>query len=633
MEMVKREGWQLDLGAWPVGSSKVHFRVWAPYAKRVSVDLVGQSQLPLALPVQMKPCERGYFETTAVGIEPGVRYRYVLDGQKAYPDPASRFQPDGVHGPSAVIDPDAFLWSDHSWSGIPLQRFIIYELHVGTFTREGTFQAVIPLLDYLQNDLGVTAIELMPVAQFPGARNWGYDGVYPFAVQSSYGGPEGLKVFINACHEKGIAVVLDVVYNHLGPEGNYLGEFGPYFTDRYRTPWGRAINYDGPDSDEVRAYVIHNALYWITEFHIDALRLDAIHGIFDCSAYHILRELTEAVHAQADRLGRVIHVIAESDLNDVRVIAPIAEGGFGLDGQWNDDFHHALHAVLTGERTGYYEDFGRLDQLATALQEGFVYSGQRSCFRRRHHGSSSITRPLSQFIVFSQNHDQVGNRAGGERLSSLVPREALKVAAAACLLAPNLPLIFMGEEYGETAPFQYFTDHGDPALVEAVRKGRRADFASFAWEGEVPDPQNPSTFERSRVHPGPQTQAEHVQLLRWYHRLIDLRKSVPALGSAQPGLHEHHVWVGETKQVLFLHRRVLRPPAALVILGFNREQCSVTLQKPIGTWELMVEAFDVEFGGSGLEHFPSTVVIGLNGQPIPIPAYGVAVYLESIPSM
>jgi len=632
MEMLRREAWQLDLGAWPVGSSKVHFRVWAPYAKRVSIDLVGQSQLPIHLPVQMKPCERGYFEATVLGIEPGTRYRYVLNGQKACPDPASRFQPDGVHGPSAVIDPDAFPWSDHSWSGIPLQRFIIYELHVGTFTREGTFQAIIPLLDYLQNDVGVTAIELMPVAQFPGARNWGYDGVSPFAVQSSYGGPEGLKAFVNACHEKGIAVVLDVVYNHLGPEGNYLGEFGPYFTDRYRTPWGCAINYDGPDSDEVRAYFINNALYWVTEFHIDALRLDAIHGIFDCSAGHILRELTEAVHAQADRLGRVVHVIAESDLNDVRVIAPIAEGGYGLDGQWNDDFHHALHTVLTGERTGYYEDFGRLDQLATALQEGFVYSGQRSSFRRRRHGNSSIPRPLSQFVVFAQNHDHVGNRAGGERLSTLVPREALKVAAAACLLAPNIPLLFMGEEYGETAPFQYFTDHGDPALAEAVRKGRRAEFASFAWEGEVPDPQDPATFERSRVHPGPQTQAEHVQLLRWYHWFIDLRKSVPALGSADPGQHEHRVWVEETKQVLFLHRRVLRSPTVLVILGFNRKQISVTLRKPIGTWELMVDALDVEFRGSGLNHFPATVVIGLKGQTIPMPAYGVAVYLECTPS-
>ena len=345
---------------------------------------MGQSESAICPPVQMNPSELGYFDVTVSGTEPGARYRYVLDGQKERPDPASRFQPEGVHGPSEVIDPEAFQWSDDRWTGVPFHQLIIYELHVGTFTKEGTFQAIIPFLEYLRNDLGITAIELMPVAQFPGRRNWGYDGVYPFAVQASYGGSEGLKTFVNTCHQKGIAVVLDVVYNHLGPEGNYLGDFGPYFTDRYKTPWGCAINYDGPESDEVRVYFINNALYWVTEFHIDALRLDAIHGIFDFSACHILRELTAAVHAQADRLGRAIHVIAESDLNDVRVISPIAEGGYGLDGQWNDDFHHALHTVLTGERRGYYEDFGRLDQLATALCEGYVYSGQRSSFRRRH---------------------------------------------------------------------------------------------------------------------------------------------------------------------------------------------------------------------------------------------------------
>ena len=580
----------------------------------------------------MHPSEHGYFDVTVSGTEPGARYRYVLDGQKERPDPASRFQPDGVHGPSEVIDPDAFQWSDDDWTGLPFQQLVIYELHVGTFTKEGTFQAIIPFLEYLRNDVGITAIELMPVAQFPGRRNWGYDGAYPFAVQASYGGSEGLKAFVNACHRQGIAVVLDVVYNHLGPEGNYLGDFGPYFTDRYRTPWGCAINYDGPDSDEVRAYFIDNAVYWVTEFHIDALRLDAIHNIFDFSAYHILRELTEAVHAQADRLGRTIHVIAESDLNDVRVISPIVEGGYGLDGQWNDDFHHALHGVLTGERRGYYQDFGRLDQLATALCEGYVYSGQRSSCRRRRHGNSSMSRPLSQFIVFSQNHDQIGNRAQGDRLSTLIPREALKVAAATCLLAPKIPLLFMGEEYGEKAPFQYFTDHGDPALVEAVRNGRRAEFASFAWEGEVPDPQNSDTFERSRVHPGIQTLVEHNQLLRWYHRLIELRKTVPALGSAQLSQHENRVWIEESKQVLFLYRKVLRSPAVLAILGFNRERVSVTLQELIGTWELMADSQAVEFGGPGLDRFPTAAAIRLNGHTISVPAYGVAVYLDRTPS-
>ena len=593
---------------------------------------MGQSELAIRPPVQMNPNERGYFELMVSGVEPGARYRYVLDGQKERPDPASRFQPEGVHGSSEVIDPEAFQWSDDGWAGIPFHQLIIYELHVGTFTKEGTFQAIIPFLEYLRHDVGITAIELMPVAQFPGRRNWGYDGVYPFAVQASYGGSDGLKTFVNACHQKGIAVVLDVVYNHLGPEGNYLGDFGPYFTDRYRTPWGCAINYDGPESDEVRAYFINNALYWVTEFHIDALRLDAIHSIFDFGACHILCELTEAVHAQADRLGRAIHVIAESDLNDARVISPMVEGGYGLDGQWNDDFHHALHTVLTGERRGYYEDFGRLDQLATALCEGFVYSGQRSNFRRQHHGNSSKSRPLSQFIAFSQNHDQIGNRAQGERLSTIVPHEALKVAAATYLLAPKTPLLFMGEEYGEKAPFQYFTDHEDPALVEAVRKGRRAEFASFAWDSDVPDPQNPGTFEHSRVYPGNQTLVEHNQILRWYHRLIHLRKSIPALGSAQCGQHEHRVWAEESKQLLLLHRTLHRQSAALIILSFNREPISACLQKPIGAWELMVDSQDVEFGGSGLNGFPATLVIGLKVQTISVPAYSVAVYLDRSPS-
>jgi maltooligosyltrehalose trehalohydrolase len=628
----REEGWELDLGARPLDSSRVHFRVWAPHAKQVSINLMGQSELAIRPPVQMNPNERGYFELMVSGVEPGARYRYVLDGQKERPDPASRFQPEGVHGSSEVIDPQAFQWSDDGWAGIPFHQLIIYELHVGTFTKEGTFQAIIPFLEYLRHDVGITAIELMPVAQFPGRRNWGYDGVYPFAVQASYGGSDGLKTFVNACHQKGIAVVLDVVYNHLGPEGNYLGDFGPYFTDRYRTPWGCAINYDGPESDEVRAYFINNALYWVTEFHIDALRLDAIHSIFDFGACHILRELTEAVHAQADRLGRAIHVIAESDLNDARVISPMVEGGYGLDGQWNDDFHHALHTVLTGERKGYYEDFGRLDQLATALCEGFVYSGQRSNFRRQHHGNSSKSRPLSQFIAFSQNHDQIGNRAQGERLSTVVSHEALKVAAATYLLAPKTPLLFMGEEYGERAPFQYFTDHEDPALVEAVRKGRRAEFASFAWDSDVPDPQNPGTFEHSRVYPGNQTLVEHNQILRWYHRLIHLRKSIPALGSAQYGQHEHRVWAEESKQLLLLHRTLHRQPAVLIILSFNREPISACLQKPIGAWELMVDSQDVEFGGSGLNGFPATLVIGLKEQTISVPAYGVAVYLDRIPS-
>ncbi len=613
--------WQLDLGAQPVGPSMVRFRVWAPYARNVAVRLVGKDQQL----IPMEPRELGYFEVTASGVGTEARYVYVLDGDKDRPDPASRFQPEGVHGPSAVVDPEAFRWTDHQWSGLPLSDFIIYELHTGAFTREGTFQAILPCLDYLQNDVGVTAIELMPVAQFPGTRNWGYDGVYPFAPQVSYGGPHGLKTLVDACHARGMAVLLDVVYNHLGPEGNYLGDFGPYFTDRYRTPWGQAINYDGPDSDEVRRFVISNALYWVTEYHIDALRLDAIHGIFDFSARHILRDIPDAIHAQASRVGRAIQVIAESDLNDVRVIAPIQEGGYGLDAQWNDDFHHALHALLTGEQFGYYEDFGRLDQLATALREGYVYSGQRSAYRRRRHGNSSRGRPPRQFVVCAQNHDQIGNRAFGERLSTQVPFEALKVAAAAVLLAPNIPLVFMGEEYGETAPFQYFIEHGDPALIEAVRKGRLEEFASFGWK-EIPDPQDPATFERSRVRPEGAKDSTQKALLSWHRALIGLRKAIPALGAAEKG-DALRVWSNDCAQVLTIHRHGTSGPEALLILGFGKQATTMKLCEPEGRWALRLPGSATELGGTGRSAVPETLTITRDGATVSLPGYGVLLFL------
>ena len=473
--MTTEDPWQLDLGARPLGASEVSFRVWAPFVRTVAVRTVG----PHSTLFPLEKHTAGYFQANISGCGPGTRYQYVLDGGTTRPDPASRSQPDGVHNPSEVMAINGFPWTDQQWKGMPIERLILYELHTGTFTREGTFEAIIPFLDYLADEVGVTAIELMPIAQFPGKRNWGYDGVYPFAPHAGYGGSQGLKRLIDACHARNLAVVLDVVYNHLGPEGNYLGDFGPYFTDRYPTPWGQAINYDGADSDQVRHYFISNALYWITEFHIDALRLDAIHGIFDISALHILEELTSAVHQVGEQLGRSVLVIAESDTNDARVIRPTRDGGYGLDAQWNDDFHHALHTLLTHETAGYYQDFGHIDDLATALRDGFVYQGKASAFRQRRHGTSTTGCDASQFIICCQNHDQIGNRPGGDRLSTLVPDVALKVVAASVLLAPNIPLIFMGEEYGETAPFLYFVDHSDPHLQAAVRDGRQAEYKNF----------------------------------------------------------------------------------------------------------------------------------------------------------
>ncbi|RPH81789.1 MAG: malto-oligosyltrehalose trehalohydrolase [Nitrospiraceae bacterium] len=614
--------WQLDLGARMIEADRVRFTVWAPFADTVAVELVDQDRT--AIPMQ--PASQGYFEVTVEGVGPRARYRYLLDGKKARPDPASRFQPEGVHGPSAVVDPDSFRWEDTAWRGIPLSDFIIYELHVGTFTREGTFDSIIPHLSYLKETVGITAIELMPVAQFPGGRNWGYDGVYPFAPQSTYGGPEGLKRLVNACHATGLAVIMDVVYNHLGPKGNYLGEFGPYFTDRYKTPWGAAINYDGPDSDAVRHYVVSNARYWVTEYHIDALRLDAIHGIFDFSATHILRELASSVQIEAARLNRQVFVIAESDLNDTQIIEQPATGGYGLDGQWSDDFHHALRVVLTGESRGYYEDFHGLHDLGTAVRQGFVYSGQYSEHRRRRHGSSSQQVSPGQLVVFSQNHDQIGNRAVGDRLSTQRPFEALKDARALVLLSPNIPLLFMGEEYGETAPFQYFIEHGDPDLIEAVRQGRRREFAHFGWKAEdIPDPQDPATFERSRLNRD-RLDGRQAGLLRWTSALIHLRKTVSTLGAGDGNQLHHAVWVLEREQVLIVHRWSNRGEAALLLFGFNQSSATLTLCEPVGTWQLQLDSGTAEFGGSEQEALPHELVIDTQGTALTIPAYTAAVY-------
>ncbi|MDE3136016.1 MAG: malto-oligosyltrehalose trehalohydrolase [Acidobacteriota bacterium] len=579
-----------QLGCTVLGGGRAGFLVWAPRAEKVELHIAEPDERR----IEMRAAGRGYHHVVAEDVAPGSLYFFRLDDRAERPDPASRLQPLGVHGPSAVVDPN-FEWGDAGWRGLPLEDYLLYEIHVGAFTPEGTLDAIVERLDDLR-DLGVTAIELMPLAQFPGTRNWGYDGVHPFAVQASYGGPRSLKRLVDACHRRAMAVALDVVYNHLGPEGNYLSEFGPYFTDRYRTPWGEAVNFDGPWSDEVRRYFIENALVWITDFHIDALRLDAVHAIVDPSARPFLEELGAPVHQRAAELGRRVQVFAESDRNDARLVRERDRGGLGLDGSWNDDFHHAVHALLTGERNGYYLDFGSVADLAKALHENFVFSGQYSAYRRRSHGNSASDIPASRFVVFAQNHDQVGNRMLGERLSTLVSFEHLKLAAGLTLLSPFLPLLFMGEEYGETAPFLYFVSHNDRDLIEAVRRGRREEFAAFGWSGAPPDPQAESTFLRSKIDWQLRSAPRNSALCQFHRELIRLRRSLPALGGRNA---EKLQAIAQEEERALVISRSCGSSEAFLAFHFGGEATHIAVPAEPGVWEKEIDSADERWLGAG----------------------------------
>ena len=591
--------WRLTLGAnlvaenasasEPAGGSHCSFSVWAPQAKSVEVHLFAPDER--IIPLEPQPWS--YFAATVPRVPVGSTYKYRLDRITERPDPASQYQPEGVHEHSAVVDRD-FDWTDGGWRGLQLEDYVFYELHVGAFSPEGTFSGVERHLDYLI-DLGITAIELMPVAQFPGGRNWGYDGVHLFAVQNTYGGPRGLKQLVNACHARGVAVVLDVVYNHLGPEGNYLADFGPYFSDRYRIGWGQAINFDGRDSDPVRSFFIDNALFWVTEFHIDALRLDAVHAIFDNSPRHILAEMAAAVRAQGEQLGREIHLFPEAIQNNPRVTQRADRGGYGLDAEWNEDFGRCMHATLTGERNGYFADYGDIKQLAKAYTHGYIFDGQYMKYRGRNFGASSQHTPAERFIVYAQTHDLTGNRRAGERLGHLTDFETQKLAAAAVILSPFLPLLFMGEEYGETAPFLYFISHLDPALAEAVREGRQQDFAGFDWPGEFSDPQDESTFQRSRLNHSLPTAGHHQMLSQFYKHLLALRKSVPALRNLSKS--DMEVTCDEGQQLLTL-RRWSTGSEVQLLLNFGRETAMKQLEKP-GQWRSLLDSASTEFGGPG----------------------------------
>jgi maltooligosyltrehalose trehalohydrolase len=500
------------------------FRVWAPDASRVDVDTGGQ-RYPMAASETA-----GWWQASVPGAGADVDYAFRLDGGDALPDPRSSRQPFGINGVSRTYDHSTFRWTDRGWRGGPLHGSLIYELHVGTFTPEGTFDAAIGRLDHLR-DLGVDTVELMPVASFPGRHGWGYDGINLWAVHEPYGGPDGLKRLVDACHARRLAVLLDVVYNHVGI-GNRLGEFGPYFTEAHVTPWGPAVNLDQPGSDEVRAFLIGNALMWLRDYHLDGLRLDAVHALEDRRALHFLEQLTAEVQALAARLNRDLVLIAESDANDPRLVTSREAGGYGLTAQWSDDFHHAVHAAITGERQGYYCDFGSLAALAKTLTRVFFHDGGWSAFRGRSHGRQvDIFRvPAHRFLGYLQDHDQIGNRALGDRIAANLPAGLVKVGAGLVLTAPYTPMLFMGEEWGADTPWQYFTDHIDPGLARAVADGRRAEFARFGWPaGEVPNPQDEATFLRSKLDWAQLSTHEHQDVLAWYRKLIALRRARPEL--------------------------------------------------------------------------------------------------------
>lgn len=573
------------VGAHAEGNGSCTFTVWAP--ARSQVELIFKEHA-----YAMTRDERGHWSVTINRVKPGDRYLYRIDQERILPDPASRWQPEGVHGASAVTDSN-FDWTDTAWEGLALDEMIIYELHTGTFTPQGNFNGIISRLDYLQT-LGINAIEIMPVAQFPGSRNWGYDGVYPFAPHHDYGSVTGLKKLVDEAHKRGIAIILDVVYNHQGPEGNYLGEYGPYFTEKYKTPWGLALNFDDAFCDGVRQFYRQNALMWFDEFHIDGLRLDAVHAIWDFSARHFIEDLSASVRALERNVGRKKVLIAELDLNNPRYINPPEKGGFDMDGQWNDEFHHALHSLVTAEVDGYYEDFGTPAHVVKALRDSYVYTGEYSVHRKKNFGVLPHN-PYGQFVVFIQNHDQIGNRMLGDRLTAKLSPDALRLVAGAMLLSPHVPMLFMGEEYGAKNPFQYFISHTDDNLVELVRQGRKNEFKYFNWQDEVPDPQSEAVFQQCVLTGPDETDTTSASLLAWYKHLIRFRKERLAMkGRERETLQVFDA--GNDRVISFV--RAFGPDKVLVVMNFNTGKASYTppLLSPL---RKVFDSSAVEWGGAG----------------------------------
>jgi maltooligosyltrehalose trehalohydrolase len=571
------------------------FEVWAPKADRVAVKVSEQ------LHPMTGPDERGYWHTLVEQATPGTDYAFVLNDDAPIPDPRSRWQPEGVHGPSRLYDHSAFAWHDQHWNAPSLDGAVVYEMHVGTFTPEGTFGAAIGHIDHL-TDLGVTHVEIMPVSAFPGTHGWGYDGVAIFAVQESYGGPEELKRLVDACHTAGLAVLLDVVYNHFGPSGNYTGKFAPYTTEKHHTPWGAAMNFEDEGSDEVRRFFSDNALMWMRDYHIDGLRLDAVHAFVDRSAIHFMEQLAAETANLSATIGRRLVLIAESDLNDPRVVTPREAGGLGMDAQWSDDFHHALFTLLhPGEGNGYYDDFGSFADLAKALKQAFVYDGNYSGFRRRSHGRPVDGLSAHHFLGFIQNHDQIGNRATGDRLEHIVGLERAKVAAGLVLMSPFVPMLFQGEEYAASTPFQYFADHDDPELAKAVSAGRKREFAVFGWNPEsIPDPEKRETFERSRLNWAEVHEGSHEEMFAWTKALIALRRSTPSLNDGDFG----HVSVefDEKKKWLTMNRGTVR---VLCNLG----SAAVELENPEGFAVRLASQPEIALNGTQITLPPDSLVV------------------------
>ncbi|TVQ09542.1 MAG: malto-oligosyltrehalose trehalohydrolase [Bacteroidetes bacterium] len=573
---------------------KPEINLWAPHARKLAIEIEGKETIVL------NKKGRGFWHALPDNLQPGDRYKLRINEKDSFPDPASLSQPDGVHGASECIDLNTIKKiHDSNWQGVALKDLVIYELHTATFTPEGTFAGIAGKLDYLK-DLGVNAIKILPIASFPGERNWGYDGAFPYAVQQSYGGPVEFAKLVKACHEKGIAVILDVVYNHLGPEGNYLGAFGPAFTGKYTTPWGKAINYDDAWCDGVRQFFLENALMWLRDFHVDGLRLDAVHAIKDFSPKHFLRELSEKVIELNRESGKNHFLIAECDLNDTRYIKPVEKDGYGMDAQWCDEWHHSLHALLTGEKNGYYTDFGTTEQLVKSFNHAYVFTGGYSPHRRKIFGTPTEGQPGERFVVFTQNHDQTGNRLMGDRLSALINFEPLKLAAGAMLMSPFVPMIFMGEEYAESNPFLYFISHGDDHLTEAVRKGRKREFRDFIKKANPPDPAAESTFNQSKLQWNFDGDKQKKQMLGFYTKLIAIRKEQALL---RPGDRTNvSATLSDNKKAIILKHEGEKV-SILTLMNFSEDTTTLSFeanqpQHP----ELLIYSAHQQWGGEAADN-------------------------------